>query len=322
MGRAVHVALSLVVLAAACTGTPTSPAPARWSSASPGLLCPAPLTVAGVIGAAAPVSFPLPQAAGDTAVAEVVCTPAPGATFTLGTTPVMCQAVDRIGRDVSCGFTVTLTPAMFALKRIVAFGDSVTRGETGVPFGEAMLLIIDTPNAYPTRLQERFDTDFPGQGIIVINQGVSGERITEAVARLPGVVMAQQPGGLLLLVGYNDLFTLGMAGAAPVAEGLRTMIRAARLAGVPHVLVSTLTPSQPGPRQIEPAVILQANVLIRQVAAAEGALLVAADDAFFGQAPTLVGPDGLHLTPAGNQVLAAAFYAALRNAVPVTSSIR
>jgi lysophospholipase L1-like esterase len=201
------------------------------------------------------------------------------------------------------------------VKTIVAFGDSITLGENGVPMGDAVLLVVDLPNSYPTRLQGRFDADFPGQGIAVLNRGVGGERIDLSVARFPGVVATDRPGAILLLGGYNDLFALGMAGAVPVAEGLRTMVRAARAAGVAHVFVSTLTPSGQGPRRIDPAVILQTNVLIRQMATAEGAVLVAADDAFFGQSASLVGPDGLHPTPAGYEVLAATFYTALLNRI-------
>jgi lysophospholipase L1-like esterase len=246
--------------------------------------------------------------------------PASGSTFSLGATTVSCRSQDRLGRQASCGFVVTLEPSVIGVKAFVAFGDSVTLGENALP-GPAPAfapLFIDTPNAYPTKLRATFDADFPGQAVTVTNEGKSAERATDGPARLPGVLALRKPGGLLLLHGYNDLLADGIAGAGPVAAALGDMVRLARTAGVSYVFVSTITPSRPGQRQISPAAILETNFRIRQMAAVEGAVLVDAYDAFFGQEAVLVGNDGLHLTPAGNQVLAATFYTAIRNRVPAS----
>ncbi len=213
---------------------------------------------------------------------------------------------------------VTLEASVLQVKTFVAFGDSVTLGENALPGPAPVPLFVDTANAYPTRLKATFDADFPGQGIAVFNEGKAAERATEAVARLPGVLASRKPGGLLILDGYNDLLADGLAAASPVTAALRDMVRIARTAGVPYVFVSTVTPSAPGSRQISPAAILETNFRIRQMVAAEGAVLVDAYDAFFGQETSLVGPDGLHLTPAGNAVLAATFYSAIRNRVPAS----
>jgi len=284
----------------------------------PGLTCPAAFTITGVIGAAQPVTYQAPKASGETAVEDVSCAPASGSSFSLGATTVSCRGVDRLGREASCGFVVTLKPAVLGVKKFVAFGDSVTLGENGLPVSALMPTFIDTPNAYPTRLLAQFAGDFPGQGITVPNAGKSGERATDGVARLPGVLTTEKPGGVLLLHGYNDLLNDGLAAAVPVSDALRDMVRLARTGGVPHVFVSTITPSRAGSRQIPPAAILETNFRIRQMAAAEGAVLVDAYDAFFGQESVLIGDDGLHLTPAGAEVLARTFYTAIRARVPAT----
>jgi len=306
------------LVAAGCADSPTGPAPARWSSAAPGLMCPAAFTVTGVIGTGQAVTYPTPVAAGETAVDDVACAPASGSTFGLGATTVTCRAVDRLGRNASCGFVVTLSPAVLGVKTFVAFGDSVTLGENGIAGPAPIPAYIDTPNAYPTKLLTTFTTDFPGQGITVPNAGKSGERATDGVARLPSVLATYKPGGLLLLDGYNDLLNDGLSAAIPVANALGDMVRIARTAGVQHVFVSTITPSRAGSRQIPTEVILETNFRIRQMAAIEGAVLVDAYDAFFGQESTLVASDGLHPTPEGNAVLAATFYAAIRNRVPAS----
>ncbi len=309
---------ALAFTAGGCTEAPTAPAPARWSSSAPGLVCPAAFAVVGVTGSGAPVSYPSPTAAAGTEVEQVACTPPSGSSFSLGSTLVTCRGVDRLNREAACGFVVTLEPSLLSIKTFVAFGDSVTLGENALPGPGLTPLFIDVANAYPTKLQARFDADFPGQGVKVFNDGKSGERATDAVARLPSVLTARQPGALLLLDGYNDLLNDGAAASVPVSTALRDMVRLAKARGVAHVFVSTITPSRPGQRQINPTAILATNFLIRQMAAAEGAVLVDAYDAFFGQEAVLVGNDGLHLTPAGNDVLASAFHAAIRKTVPVT----
>jgi lysophospholipase L1-like esterase len=307
---------ALVLLGAACADTPTQPAPARWTSVAPGLTCPPAFVVTGVTGNSQAVNYPEPMATGDTAFETLACTPASGATFMLGDTTVTCRGRDRIGREVSCGFVVTLRPAELGVQTFVAFGDSVTLGENALPEPGAMPLFVDVANAYPTKLQGKLEADFPDQGIRTINEGRGAERALEGVSRLPAVLSQHKPGGLLLLHGYNDLLNDGAPAASGVASALREMVRIGRTAGVVHVFVSTITPSRPGQREIPPAAILEANSLIRQMATAEGAVLVDTYDAFFGQESVLVGDDGLHLTPAGNELLATSFYTAIRNRVP------
>jgi lysophospholipase L1-like esterase len=314
------LAAALVLVGAACADTPTEPAPARWPSTAPGLTCPVAFAVTGVVGGSQAVTYPQPVTTGDTAFESLACTPASGSEFSLGATTVTCRGRDRLGREASCGFVVTLQPSTLGVKTFVAFGDSVTEGQNALPEPGVMPLFVDVANAYPTKLQGKFDADFPGQGITTINEGRGGERATDGVSRLAGVLAQQKPGALLLLDGYNDLLNDQQAAVQPVANAIRDMVRIARAAGVAHVFVSTITPSRPGLlRTIPSAIIVETNFLIRQVVASEGVVLVDAYDAFFGQESVLVGADGLHLTPAGNEVLAAAFYTAIRNRVPTSS---
>ena len=312
--------VAVVVLAAGCTSTPSAPTPARWGSDQPQLLCPPAFTVTGVVTGKQEVIFPLPTAAGTTAVESIACTPASGTALPVGPTTVTCTGTDRLGRTARCGFVVTLKPSVLELASAVAFGDSVTAGENALP-GVGQILFIDIINAYPTKLKAKFDLDFPTQGVSVINEGLSGERATDGVARLPTVLASRQPDALLLLDGYNDLLNDGVAASVPVADALRDMVRLAKADGVPFVFVATVTPSRPGIREIPIAAILQANFLITEMAAAEGVVLVDLFDAFFGQEATLVGDDGLHLTPAGNEVVAATFYSAIKATVPSMASV-
>jgi lysophospholipase L1-like esterase len=312
--------VAVLAFGASCTSTPSGPTSARWGSDQPQLACPPAFAVTGVVTGRQAVTFPLPTAVGTTALESVSCTPASGTTLPVGPTTVTCTGTDRLGRTARCGFVITLEPLVLGLDSVVAFGDSVTAGENALP-GAGHILFVDVVNAYPTKLQTKLDIEFPVQGIEVANEGLSGERATDGVARLPTVLAARRPDALLLLDGYNDLLGDGLAASTPVADALRDMVRLSKADGVPYVFVATLTPSRPGMREIPTEVILQTNFLIAQMADAEGAVLVDLFDAFFGQETTLVGDDGLHLTPAGNDVVAETFFAAIKATVPSMATL-
>ena len=88
-----------------------------------------------------------------------------------------------------------LTGFTLAAKRFEAVGDSLTEGENGrlVP----SLPFIDLPNTYPTKLQDAFNATYPGQGITVINRGISGWPIERTVEELPADLKADQPDAVL-----------------------------------------------------------------------------------------------------------------------------
>jgi len=220
----------------------------------------------------------------------------------------------RRGSSPFSFLAVLLAPLPF-----VAFGDSVTEGQNGVGAPNGLnMLVVDPANSYPTKLRSRLTTDFPTQVTSGFNAGLGGEFTSEGLQRLPQVLAAQQPQALLLLDGYNDLLTFGAPGVQGVADSLEDMIKLAKASGVQYVFVSTLTPGREAPmlpsRQIPPALILQTNAQIRIMVPAEGGILVDSFNAFVGREATLVGVDGLHLTAAGNEVLAETFLNAIKTA--------
>jgi lysophospholipase L1-like esterase len=248
--------------------------------------------------------------------------------FPLGTTAVSCQASDAMARQASCSFKVTLKGFSIALKKYDVLGDSFTSGENGQP------AVFDVPNSFPTKLQAAFDAVYPGQGATVVPHGDPGRRMSDIVANLVKYVTADAPDGVLVEGGYNDL--LGDCGLGPVNAtscensminvqlGFRDCIRKSKEHNVAYVFVATMTP--PGPvlpgaprdRRISNDAILQANALIRQTAAAEGAVLADVYPLFVGHEAEYVDTDGLHLRPAGYQVMADVFFAAIQKTIPQT----
>jgi lysophospholipase L1-like esterase len=320
------IAASLLLLAPCGCGS-KGPGP---TTTAPQIACPADANVSGITGSGQAVGFTAPIVTAGAPPVTTTCAPASGDTFPLGATTVTCTAGDAQARQATCSFKVTLTALTIAVKKFDAIGDSLTEGENGRPPA-----FLDLPNAYPTKLQALFDVTFPGQGIQVVNRGVSGWPVERTVDELPGDLSIDRPGGVLLLSGFNNLFEgcgngpvdtrACRAALETVQFGIRDCIRRSKDFSVGYIFVSTLTP--PGPvlpgaprdRRIAGDAIVQANDRIRQIVAVEGATLVDPYPLFIGHEPEYVDTDGLHLRPAGNQVLADTFFAAIRATVPQTS---
>lgn len=302
-------------------GGPNTPTPVPDA---PVIACPAPVTVNGV-HSPQPVNFSAPAITGGAAPVTVLCAPGSGFVFSIGDTTVTCMARDALGRQSQCSFPVTLIPGISPIMKFLAFGDSLTEGENG---RRALTGFINPPDTYPARLQLLLDVAYPGQAITVVNRGRSGEFAEEGADRLPGELRRDRPGAVLLLHGYNDLLNncpernlsapICAEAVAEVIEKTRDMIRTAKKPefGVRDVFVSTLTP--PGPfvppgtdKRIAPAAIVETNRRLATLIQSEGAILVDSYPRLVGREAELVDTDGLHLRPAGYQVLAESFFAAI-----------
>jgi lysophospholipase L1-like esterase len=323
--RASVAALCLLIAACGDDGGPGPSPPVD----PPQISCPADITVREVAGVSQEVTYPAPTTTGGTAPVSVSCAPASGTSFGLGTTTVNCAARDTQAREATCAFRVSVNGFALGVKKFLAAGDSLTEGQNGLPS------FIDSPNAYPTKLQASLDMFYPGQGLAVVNRGVSGRRVEELEVLLPGLVAAERPEAVLLLVGYNNLTTPCAPGLRStmacgdaidfVAVGVRDCIRRIKESpvGVKYIFTSTLTPPGPtGRSRIDADAILETNRRIRQWIAAERATLVDSHPLFLGHETEYVSPDGLHLLPPGYQALADAFLGAIRATIPQTPQLR
>ena len=324
-----------VVAAAIALSACSNPNEPAQNPPAPTITCPANMTTRGVPGSGQPVTYPPPTVTGGASPVTTTCTPASGTSFIVGTTAVSCTTADAASRQAQCSFTVTLTPMLVSVTKYVAFGDSLTEGQNGRPglHGER---IVDVPNAYPTKLQSSLNLEYPGQGITVPNYGKGGEPIDDkAIERLRGILANEKPAAVLLLDGYNNMFSTCAPGVSNTSEcsqkitdvgfGIRDLIRTAKRSeyGVRYIFVSTMTP--PGPylgippdRRIANDAIVRANIGIANMVRAEGVTLVDTYPKFLGHEAEYVDQDGLHLRPAGYQAVADSFFAVIKTTVTTT----
>ena len=320
-GCTLRVFLTLVVLAwsAACSSTPSAPTPSPVSppgatAEPPEVTCPAPVTVPAVNSAGAAVSFVVPEARKGQGAVSVSCTPASGTTFPVGVTQTACIATDALSRTGSCSFSVTVAaPPRLQRTRILAFGDSLTEGQT-ILSNDPYDLFAPPETAYPTVLRQLLSARYIDQTITVFNRGRPGEQASRALSRFIATFVADTPDVVVLMEGYNDVKQNAddVAGIANAIAGVTELAGEARRRGA-RVFICTLAPGRPGGRIEIPRSALEfINERLRQVARAEGAVLVDVFSALASDVNGNVTIDGLHLTPLGYRRVAETVFAAIR----------
>ena len=278
------------------------------------------------------MQFPAATSTGGTPPTQIVCTPASGAVFNIGMTPVSCTATDTKSVTAQCSFNVSVTvPPKISQTSFVAFGDSMTWGEVVSESSVAVTLggitswvrplQQDLSKAYPTLLLQDLKSRYTGQAgaIGVANAGVQGELAAQGVGRLPTVIDGGLYKVLLLMEGVNDFPNYQSA-----LGSMQTMVEYGKRRGL-LVYLATVPPENPntnacGKRGGNWAFVDPYNSGLRNLASSEAITLVDVNAAFGGDTTTLIDCDGLHPTPAGYQVIANTFFKSIQTTLEVTSS--
>lgn len=273
------------------------------------MVCPARVTASAPAGQSVVLTFSPPTTTGGTAPIAVTCTPGSGALFATGSTPVSCTATDSAGRSAACGFVVDVTAIpVIARTRFMAFGDSLTEGKVS---RTSQVLVDAGPHSYPARLRDLLTARYSTQPITVVNEGWGGERADASFPRFRGAMSQHQPEVVLLMHGVNDLISGSAGSVQSAADGVEELIKEARNVGA-MVFVATLPPLGPGPKaSCTSECVDPYNDRIRALAAAKGATLVDVHAAW-GNQGGLMGADGIHPTEAGYELIATAFFDAIR----------
>ena len=209
---------------------------------------------------------------------------------------------------------VVVVPPTLTVTKIMAFGDSLTEGESlGQLFGPTLHNhgTAGVASSYPFKLKTILTSTYTAQKdqIQVFNAGVGGEKVvgSQAKDRLLISLNTYQPQVLLLLHGVNNVN--GPEPLGSIVEAIEELIELAHGRGV-HVILGNLPPQRATAKATGGARIGQFNSQLPAVALEEGATFV---DIFSNINPqTMLMPDGLHINETGNQKLAELFYAAIK----------
>ena len=186
---------------------------------------------------------------------------------------------------------VVAAPVAAAERVIVALGDSLTAG-----------LGVARDEAYPALLEARLRRD--GHDYRVVNAGVSGDTSAGARRRVDWVLRSK-PEVVIVALGAND----GLRGL-PVEElrgNLEAIVRRLQAAGVRVLLAGMRVPPNYGDDYARAFAAVFPAVARRTGVALAPFLL----DGVAGEA-RLNQPDGIHPTPEGQRVIAAALWPHLR----------
>jgi lysophospholipase L1-like esterase len=257
------------------------------------------------------ITYPSPTTRGGVLPIQTTCTPVSGGSFSIGTTQVTCRASDALS-SATCSFAVVVRPPpqppRLLLTDFVAFGDSLTEGKVSLAL--APWVLVESSSAYTLKLEGLLKQRYSQQNIRVINEGLGGEKAKDGIKRLEQALDQDRPGVLLLMDGANDLFNDREAGIQQAVDALDAMITRAKLRNV-RVLLASLPPQIPDRvRSPGQPYVVPLNDRIKTLAGARDVTFVDVYAAFNNGASldTLVGSDGLHLTDAGYELVARAFY--------------
>jgi lysophospholipase L1-like esterase len=331
--------LRLLVVAyamAGFTGCGGSPGAATVvDSSGPQIFCPAPPdAVQATDSSGGIVIFGSASASGGAApLTGPTCSKVSGTVFPVGTTTVVCSVSDSKSRSNSCSFPVVVTQAAavprLAVTKFLAFGDSITWGDDGSmtsssPFDRNARLRpgkrVDDNQTYTALLESALRGYYRAQTPRVQNEGAQRERVLDPLTRkrFQTDVLSGSYDAVLLLEGVNDL--ADGAEISAVVSGLRDLARDAANAGVRTVL-ATLPPERPGgARAYVVGIVTTFNDQLKAAAQRENIPVVDVYSAFGGDVTTLIGPDGLHPSAKGYQVMANAFLAKIKETLEAPSA--
>ena len=312
----VFLTLLALMCCAGCTNTPSAPTPppAPPVADAPEITCPAPVTVSALTSMGVAVTYTVPEIRKGEGTVSVACTPPSGTRFPVGVTQAECVATDSLSRTSSCTFSVTVAgPPRLRRARILAFGDSVTEGQT-ILSNDPYDLSSPPETAYPTVLRQLLSARYTDQTITVFNRGRSGEQASMALSRFISVFVDDAPDVVVLMEGYNDVKQEpnDVIGIDNAIAGIRELAGEARRRGA-RVFICTLAPGKPGRLEIQRSALDFINDRLRQVARSEGAVLVDVFSALLPEVNANVTIDGMHLTPLGYRRVAETVFAAIRS---------
>jgi lysophospholipase L1-like esterase len=321
--------LVLTVSASGCPATPDAPTNLRNTVSGSTVV----LTWTAPVGGCAPTSYVIQagSVAGSSNLADFdnrsLATSFTATSVEVGQYYVRVRAVTASGSgSASNEVVITVVPSPLTATSFVAFGDSITAGESGLDalVGESLTVapsrfrptvLLPLAQRYPTILQQDLVARYRTQMPSVVNEGLGGEAVTDpgTLSRFSRLMSSGRFGVVLIMEGTNDLFGVRDSTIIPRAvAGLRQMVRDAKGRGIKPYLATIPPINSQGfrGRTYTAELVPGLNDGIRALAASEAVPLVDVNQGFsFG----LLGIDGLHPNADGYARIADVFYGAIKS---------
>lgn len=199
--------------------------------------------------------------------------------------------------------------------KLIVMGDSITDCDRARPIGEG--LYHGLGNGYVNLLQSLIRCEYPSFIIQLLNMGISGNTIRDLAARWQRDVLDQQPDGVIIAIGINDVWRkydnpMNQALAVLEEEYERTMIELIDSTQALGADVMLLTPFFIEPNKEEPmrADMDRYGAIVKAVGRERGLPVVdlqANMDRFLVYThPTTLAFDRVHPNQTGHMVIAKA----------------
>ncbi len=209
-----------------------------------------------------------------------------------------------------------LPATLHSVKTIVTLGDSITQ-------------LGGQPGGYVWLLQRYLDALYPDSAINIVNAGISGHRSTDMEERFQRDVVDVHPDIVTISVGVNDVWHAfyDFENHRPIPRGngphgvplstfrskVKDMVRQAQRAHIKVVILST-TVVYEAPRNRENHRIAEYDQTLKEIAHEEDCLfidlfnpfmeVIKSYQRFAGDRVNVLTVDGVHMNPAGNQLMA------------------
>ena len=202
---------------------------------------------------------------------------------------------------------ITLPHGSNRLNVYMAFGDSISNGEPEVGDG----------NGYRRKLEAMLRSHF-GNGEVA-NEGRDATESNFGEEIIATRLRAVQPSFVLIHYGTNDWNFCRTVSGCFTSGSLREIVRATNRAGA-HAFLATILPANTDFDGRAPAsrneYVAEQNVVIKQIADQEGAVLVDLNDAFLksGRALPTLFVDHVHPTSVGYDIMAQTWFNSITKA--------
>lgn len=181
--------------------------------------------------------------------------------------------------------------------KIVIVGDSVTA-------------LGSRPRGFLTLLRDYLGAIYPSQDVQIVNAGMHGDRSADMLSRFNSA-LKEKPELIILIAGINDI--LRKEDAASFQQNMQKMVEEGKAANAKIILCS-LPLSEEAPEELSEDQIRKFDEMIKALSEAQniefadlGSALSQLSSSYqkqVGFRDRLVTIDGIHLSAAGNRVLA------------------